>query len=83
MMSAPVLTRRAALFHLGAAAGALLASPSVLTAAPGGAPHRGRRRISRESRGYAEGLIRRGYSDEHISLMLGGSFQRVLTEIWG
>lgn len=30
-----------------------------------------------------EGLIRRGYSDEDISLMLGGNFLRVLTEIWG
>jgi membrane dipeptidase len=30
-----------------------------------------------------EGLIRRGYSDRAIELVLGGNFQRVLTEIWG
>lgn len=29
-----------------------------------------------------EGLIRRGYSDEDIILILGGNFQRVLAEIW-
>jgi membrane dipeptidase len=29
-----------------------------------------------------EGLIRRGYSDADILLMLGGNFQRVLSEIW-
>ncbi|HSF15269.1 MAG TPA: membrane dipeptidase [Vicinamibacteria bacterium] len=29
-----------------------------------------------------EGLIRRGYSDTDISLILGGNFQRVLGEIW-
>ncbi|HSG47582.1 MAG TPA: membrane dipeptidase, partial [Longimicrobiales bacterium] len=29
-----------------------------------------------------EGLIRRGYSDADISLMLGGNFRRVLSEIW-
>lgn len=29
-----------------------------------------------------EGLIRRGYSDKAIELILGGNFQRVLTEIW-
>lgn len=29
-----------------------------------------------------EGLIRRGYSDEDIALMLGGNFRRVLSEIW-
>ncbi len=29
-----------------------------------------------------EGLIRRRYSDEDILLMLGGNFQRVLSEIW-
>lgn len=29
-----------------------------------------------------EGLIRRGYSDEDICGVLGGNFQRVLTEIW-
>jgi len=29
-----------------------------------------------------EGLIRRGYSDEHIALMLGGNFRRALAEIW-
>jgi membrane dipeptidase len=27
-------------------------------------------------------LIRRGYSDEHIKLVLGGNWQRVLREIW-
>ena len=29
-----------------------------------------------------EGLIRRGYTDEHIRGVLGGNFQRVLGEIW-
>ncbi len=29
-----------------------------------------------------EGLIRRGYSDDDIKLMLGGNFERVLSEIW-
>ncbi len=30
----------------------------------------------------AEGLLRRGYTGEHISLMLGGNFQRALQQIW-
>lgn len=30
----------------------------------------------------AEGLIRRKYSDEHIELILGGNFKRVLAQIW-
>ncbi|MBV9437496.1 MAG: membrane dipeptidase, partial [Acidobacteria bacterium] len=30
----------------------------------------------------AEGLIRRGYSDNDIAGILGGNFQRVLTKIW-
>ncbi|MDH5589473.1 MAG: dipeptidase [Gemmatimonadota bacterium] len=29
-----------------------------------------------------EGLIRRGYTDEHVRMILGGNFQRVLGEIW-
>jgi membrane dipeptidase len=29
-----------------------------------------------------EGLIRRRYSDRHIELILGGNFQRALTQIW-
>lgn len=29
-----------------------------------------------------DGLIRRGYTDEHIRGILGGNFQRVLGEIW-
>jgi membrane dipeptidase len=29
-----------------------------------------------------EGLIRRGYSDANIQLILGGNFRRVLTQIW-
>jgi membrane dipeptidase len=29
-----------------------------------------------------EGLIRRGYSDDNIRGILGGNFQRVLSEIW-
>jgi len=29
-----------------------------------------------------EGLIRRGYSDADIQLILGGNFRRVLTQIW-
>ena len=30
-----------------------------------------------------EGLIRRGYADDHIRGILGGNFQRALGEIWG
>jgi membrane dipeptidase len=30
----------------------------------------------------AEGLIRRGYSNPDIELILGGNFSRVLKEIW-
>lgn len=30
-----------------------------------------------------EGLVRRGYSDENIRLVLGGNFQRALTAVWG
>jgi len=29
-----------------------------------------------------EGLIRRGYKDSDIALILGGNLQRVLSEIW-
>ncbi len=29
-----------------------------------------------------EGLVRRGYNDDEIKLMLGGNFVRVLSEIW-
>jgi membrane dipeptidase len=29
-----------------------------------------------------EGLLRRGYSDADVQLILGGNFQRVLSEIW-
>jgi membrane dipeptidase len=29
-----------------------------------------------------QGLIRRGYTDEHIGLILGGNFQRALDQIW-
>lgn len=29
-----------------------------------------------------EGLLRRGYTDRQIELVLGGNFQRALTEIW-
>jgi membrane dipeptidase len=29
-----------------------------------------------------EGLIRRGYSDADIALVLGGNFERALSEIW-
>jgi membrane dipeptidase len=29
-----------------------------------------------------DGLIRRGYTDEHIGLILGGNFQRALQQIW-
>ena len=31
----------------------------------------------------ADGLIRRGYSDADIELILGGNFRRVLGKIWG
>jgi membrane dipeptidase len=30
----------------------------------------------------ADGLIRRGYSDADIELILGGNFRRVLGQIW-
>ena len=30
-----------------------------------------------------EGLLRRGYTDRHVELILGGNFQRALTGIWG
>ena len=30
----------------------------------------------------AEALIRRGYSDEHIGLVLGGNFRRLLATAW-
>ena len=30
-----------------------------------------------------EGLVRRGYSDAQIALILGGNFRRALAEIWG
>ena len=30
-----------------------------------------------------DALIRRGYGDDDIRLMLGGNFARVLTELWG
>ncbi len=30
----------------------------------------------------AEGLIRRGYSDDNIRLVLGGNVKRVLTQVW-
>lgn len=30
----------------------------------------------------AEGLLRRGYTDRHVELILGGNFQRALGEIW-
>jgi membrane dipeptidase len=30
----------------------------------------------------AEGLVRRNYSSRHIGLILGGNFQRVLSDIW-
>ncbi len=29
-----------------------------------------------------EGLIRRGYTDEHLRLILGGNFERALRQIW-
>ncbi len=40
--------------------------------------------INHVSRVYAltEGLIRRGYTDEHIALALGGNFQRAFEQIW-
>jgi membrane dipeptidase len=30
----------------------------------------------------AEGLLRRGYTNEHLALILGGNFQRALRQIW-
>src|SRR2546428_5678423 len=29
-----------------------------------------------------EALIRRGYTNEHIKLVIGGNFQRVLSQVW-
>ncbi len=37
---------------------------------------------SRRTFDLAEGLIRRGYSDSDIELMLGGNFKRVLSAVW-
>lgn len=31
----------------------------------------------------AEGLIKRGYTNQHIEMILGGNFQRALNDIWG
>jgi membrane dipeptidase len=54
-------------------------------------PRTGRIRARYDVRGLAParrvfdltaGLIRRGYSDRAIELILGGNFQRVLGEIW-
>jgi membrane dipeptidase len=54
-------------------------------------PRTGRVRARYDVRGLAparrvfdltEGLIRRGYSDHAIEMILGGNFQRVLGEIW-
>jgi len=54
-------------------------------------PRTGRVRARYEVRGLqhlrrvfelTEKLVRRGYSDAQIELMLGGNFQRALTEIW-
>ncbi len=36
----------------------------------------------RRSFDLVEALIRRGYTDQHIELVLGGNFRRVLGEIW-
>jgi membrane dipeptidase len=30
-----------------------------------------------------DGLVRQGYSDADIELILGGNFRRVLAQIWG
>ncbi len=40
--------------------------------------------LNRADRVYelTDGLIRRGYTDEHIRLILGGNFARALREIW-
>jgi membrane dipeptidase len=40
--------------------------------------------LNRRNRVYelTEGLIRRGYTDEQIGLILGGNFHRALTQIW-
>jgi membrane dipeptidase len=58
-------------------------------AAPGQAQYRWRERteidgLDHPRRFYdiCEGLVRRGYSDEHIRLVLGGNWERVLTHIW-
>lgn len=40
--------------------------------------------LNRVNRMFAltEGLVRRGYTDQHIELILGGNFRRALKEIW-
>jgi membrane dipeptidase len=42
-------------------------------------------RLNHSNRIYelTEGLLRRGYTRTHLSLMLGGNFQRALQQIWG
>ena len=37
---------------------------------------------SRKMFDLTEGLLRRGYSEQHIELILGGNFQRALADIW-
>lgn len=52
---------------------------------PAGAPHRyDIDRLNDAGRVYelTEGLIRRGYTDAHIGLLLGGNFSRALNAIW-
>jgi membrane dipeptidase len=41
--------------------------------------------LDHEKRVYdlTDGLIRRGYTDDHIRLILGENWRRVLTEVWG
>lgn len=40
-------------------------------------------RHARRTFDIAEGLLRRGYAEKDIELILGGSFRRALAEIWG
>ncbi|HJS56733.1 MAG TPA: membrane dipeptidase [Vicinamibacteria bacterium] len=51
---------------------------------PSAATPRARSGLDHPRRMYdlAEGLIRRGYSDRDIELILGGNFARVLGELW-
>lgn len=70
-----------------------LSSPEKLKSILAGADHRYRVHGTHEVVAGMEGpnrmwelcaaLVRRGYTDEHVRLVLGGNWARVLKEIWG